>query len=56
MSKLDTENKPDYSNDDPVCAKCFEDEDVADFIDNFDGAPGCAFCGGVFKYSDPLNF
>ena len=28
MSELDIRNSPDYSIYDPVCTKCFEDEDI----------------------------
>ena len=55
MSEVDTEDVHDYSDAEPVCAKCFEDEDIAAFIENFDGAPGCSFCGRDDAPTAPLD-
>ncbi|MEA2080401.1 MAG: HEPN-associated N-terminal domain-containing protein [Pseudomonadota bacterium] len=44
MSEFDIRNSPDYSINNPVCAKCFEDEDIVDFIEDYDGPPGCSYC------------
>lgn len=45
MSGYDPDDFPDYRVVEPVCAKCFSDEDIADFIEGFDGPPGCSFRG-----------
>jgi len=55
MSELDIRNSPDYSIYDPVCTKCFEDEDIADFIENFNGPTGCSYCGCDDAPTAPLD-
>jgi hypothetical protein len=55
MSEFDPNDYPNYSALEPVCAKCFGDEDIVQFIDDFDGPAGCSFCGGDDAPTAPLN-
>lgn len=46
MSRIDPECFPQPSGDgSPVCAECFEDGDLQALIVDYDGPPGCEFCG-----------
>ena len=38
-----------------VCAGCFEDEDLRDWIESVDGEPGCGFCGKNDFSTAPLD-
>lgn len=55
MSDFDIRNSPDYSIHNPVCAKCFEDEDIVDFIEDYDGPPGCTYCKCSDAPTTPLD-
>ena len=39
----------------PVCAKCFSDEDIVEFITDWDGPPGCDFCSKKDAPTAPLQ-
>lgn len=39
----------------PVCAKCFGDEDIVAFIRDWNGSPGCDFCGKNDAPTAPLK-
>ena len=53
MSKPDSSNDPSYQQ--VVCSRCFEDEDIADFIAKLDGPPGCSFCRQADAPTAPLE-
>lgn len=44
MNSYSPDEYPDYEATEPVCAKCFGDQDISEFIEGFDGPAGCAFC------------
>jgi len=52
----DPEVFPGYGQaDEPVCAKCFGDEDIRGYIHGFNGPPGCSFCGLSDAPTAPLD-
>ena len=53
MSQLDSSNAPSYQQ--AVCSQCFEDKDIADFITECDGPPGCSFCAQEDAPTAPLK-
>ena len=53
MSQLDSSNAPSYQQ--AVCSRCFEEEDIADFIAKFGGPPGCSFCAQADAPTAPLE-
>lgn len=55
MSEFTPTDFPYHDYREPVCAKCISDEDIAEFIENFDGSPGCLFCGGNDAPTAPLD-
>ena len=53
MSQLDSSNNPSYQQ--AVCARCFEEEDIVDFIAKCGGPPGCSFCAQAYAPTAPLE-
>lgn len=53
MSQLDSSNNPSYQQ--AVCARCFEEEDIVDFIAKCGGPPGCSFCAQADAPTAPLE-
>ena len=53
MSQLDSSNTPSYQQ--AVCSRCFEEEDIADFIAKCGGPPGCSFCAQADAPTAPLE-
>ena len=45
MSLMDPECYPQTAESEPVCANCFSDDDIEQFITNWAGKQGCSFCG-----------
>ena len=55
MSGVNSNDYPDYDNTEPVCARCFSGEEIAEFLGNFEGPPGCSFCEGNDAPTAPLD-
>ena len=55
MSGFNPNDFQDHSNREPVCAKCFSDDGIVEFIENFEGPPGCLFCEGADAPTAPLD-
>ena len=56
INEYSPEDFPGYGEtDEPVCAKCFGDEDISKSIESFSGPPGCHFCGGQDAPTAPLE-
>ena len=43
MSEFTPADFPDHDYREPVCAKCFSDDDIAEFIENFDRSRAVCF-------------
>jgi hypothetical protein len=57
MREYDPADFPDYGEaDEPVCAKCFSDEDISQCIEEFNGPPGCSFCSACDAPTAPLDY
>ena len=55
MSEFDFSNDPSYQQMKQVCSRCFDDEDIADFITEFGDPPGCWFCSESDAPTAPLE-
>ena len=55
MNTFNPSNYLSYSDLEPVCSKCFSDDGIVQFITNFNGSPGCSFCGYNDAPTAPLN-
>lgn len=55
MSGFNPNDFQDHSNREPACARCFSDDDIVEFIETFEGPPGCLFCEGDDAPTAPLD-
>ena len=54
MREYDRADFPDSGEaDEPVCARCFSDEDISQCIEDFNGPPGCCAVPACFAAMTP---